>query len=141
MAKDEELERTYTIPLRREFQKVPRYKRTKKAVTAVKEFLIKHMKAKEVKIGVFLNKELWKNGIKNPPHHVKVTAERDDEGIVRAELVTTPKKKVGKRKIKEKLIAKKTEEPLEDKVAPKEKASPEEKPSIEKKASQEEKPK
>jgi len=85
------------------------------------------MKGNEVKIGTFLNKELWKNGIKNPPHHVKVIAEKDEDGVVRAELVTTPKKKLAKRKIKEKLIAKKSGEELEDKVAPEQpvKATPE----------------
>ena len=53
------LERTYTIPLRREFQKAPKYKRAKKAVTAVREFMQKHMKTENVLIGPKLNIKLW----------------------------------------------------------------------------------
>ena len=88
MAKDDKtvlLERIYTIPLRREFRKVGHWKRTEKAVVAVKEFLQKHMKAKDVRLEKSLNDELWKHGIKNPPHKVKVTA-RKEKDVVRAEL-------------------------------------------------------
>jgi len=81
-----DLERTYNIPLRKEFQKVPRYKRAKKAVTAVREFVLKHMKADSVLIGEELNKLLWVHGIKNPPHHVKVTVVKNKEGVAIAEL-------------------------------------------------------
>ena len=103
------MERIYIIPLRREFQKVPNYKRASKARRAVREFLIKHMKAKEVKIGKYLNEEIWKNGPKNPPHKVNVKAIKEED-IVRAELVGAPveapepeKKKKGSKKEKSKL--------------------------------------
>ena len=75
MAKKEEaklLERTYTIPLRREYSKVPGWRRTKKAVKACKEFLQKHMKSQNVKLSTTLNEKIWNHGGKNPPHHVKV---------------------------------------------------------------------
>ena len=45
------LERTYIVPLRKEYMKVPRWKKSKKAVTALRQFLVKHMKSEEVKIG------------------------------------------------------------------------------------------
>ena len=80
------LERTYNIPLRKEYLKVPKWRRTKKAVAAVKQFLKKHMKSEQVRLGKHLNEELWKHGIKNPPHHIKVTTFKDDKGIVKAEL-------------------------------------------------------
>lgn len=67
--------------------KVPRYKRAKKAATALREFLLKHMKGKEVKIGRNLNSEIWKRGIRNPPHHVKVTVVKGDDDIIKAELL------------------------------------------------------
>lgn len=92
------LERTYTIPLRREWLKSVKYKRAKKAVRAIKEFLVRHMKtAKEnVRLGTQLNIELWKHGIKNPPSRIKVNVTKDDKGMVRAELfgakVKAPKK-------------------------------------------------
>ena len=101
------IERTYTIPLRKEWQKAPRYRRAKKAVNAVRAFLIKHMKAdeKNVKIGKYLNKELWKHGIKNPPAKIRINVKKDDKGIVTAELVGAPEEK--KKEVKGKKASKK----------------------------------
>ncbi len=83
---DTNLTRTYTIPLRKRFVDVPRYKRAKRAVKTVREFLERHMKSEDVRIGPKLNEKLWVHGIKNPPARVKVTAFRNAEGVVRAEL-------------------------------------------------------
>ncbi|MBW2963660.1 60S ribosomal protein L31 [Candidatus Woesearchaeota archaeon] len=81
------MERVYNVPLRREWLKAPKYQRGKKAVKALKEFLMKHMKSENVKIGKMANLEIWKHGIKNPPHHVQVKAVKDADGVVKAELV------------------------------------------------------
>jgi len=81
------IKRNYNIPLRKEFQKVPYYKKSKKAITAVIEFLKKHMKSDTIKIGKHLNEKVWENGIRNPPHHIEIVAIKDDEGVVKAELV------------------------------------------------------
>ena len=80
-----DLERTYTIPLRSEWLKTPRHRRAKKATKALREFLQKHMKTDDVKIGKHLNEKLWKHGIKNPPCKVKVTVIKKDD-IAKAEL-------------------------------------------------------
>ena len=66
------MERIYTIPLRRKFQKAPKYKYSSKAVRVLKEFLIKHTKSDNIKIGKYLNESIWKNGPKNPPSKVKI---------------------------------------------------------------------
>lgn len=66
--------------------KAPRWNRTKKAVIALRQFLAKHMKSENVLLGKELNEEMWKHGIQNPPHHVKVKAVKDDKGVVKAEL-------------------------------------------------------
>lgn len=95
-----ELERIYNIPLRKEYMKVPRWKRTKKATSALRQFLQKHMKSENVKLGKEINEELWKHGIKNPPHHVKVTVTKDKDGVVRAELFG--KKEAAKKREKRK---------------------------------------
>ncbi len=89
MAKTTEktLERTYNVPLRKEYMKAPRWNRTKKAVTALRQFLAKHMKSENVLLSRELNEELWKHGIQNPPHHIKVKVTKDDKGVVKAELV------------------------------------------------------
>ncbi len=108
------LERTYNIPLRKEFLKVPRYKRAKKAVTAVREFLARHMKAEKVLLGSHLNQMIWKRGIKNPPHHVNVSAVKDDKGTVRAELIGAPKAKPKKIKAWQKAAEAKKEDIKQD---------------------------
>ena len=97
MAKKEEskivLERTYNVPLRRTWLYTPRYRRAKRAVNALREFMARHMKAEfeNIKVGKYANLEIWKNGIKNPPHHIKVDAKKDDKGIVTVEIVGAPK--------------------------------------------------
>lgn len=82
------IERVYTVPLRKGFKLTARYKKAKKAVTTLIEFLARHMKTdiKKVYIGKNLNKELWKHGIKNPPGKVKVVVIKEDNGDVKAEL-------------------------------------------------------
>jgi ribosomal protein L31E len=82
-------ERIYNVPLRKGFRKTARYKKTKKAVTILKEFLSRHLKQKDigkVYIGRNLNQELWKHGIKNPPAQVKIVVIKEDNGDVKAEL-------------------------------------------------------
>jgi large subunit ribosomal protein L31e len=80
------IERTYNVPLRKEHRKVPRWRKTKKAVDALREFLVKHMKSEDVKLSTELNEHIWKHGIKNPPHHVKVSVTKDEKGVVNADL-------------------------------------------------------
>ncbi|MFH2021284.1 MAG: 50S ribosomal protein L31e [archaeon] len=82
------IERIYNVPLRKGFLKAPRYRKSKKAVTTLREFIMHHMKCSEdqVKIGKVVNEKIWERGIKNPPHHVKVTVVKEDDGIVKVEL-------------------------------------------------------
>lgn len=118
MAKKEEtskiiLERTYNIPLRSETLKAPSYRKAKKAINAVRGFIFQHMKSSDIKIGKYLNLKIWEHGIKNPPHHVKITAAKDDKGKVFVELVGAPKEEP---KAEEKKTGKKTETKPESKV-------------------------
>ncbi|MBW2995694.1 50S ribosomal protein L31e [Candidatus Woesearchaeota archaeon] len=107
------MERTYNVPLRRKWLNVPKYKRAKKAVFALRQFLEKHMKSEDVKLGKYVNELLWKHGMKNPPHHVKVVAKKDDKGVVFAELEGAPvevkEEKKGKKGLAGKLEEKKEE--------------------------------
>ena len=107
------LERTYNVPLRKGFQKAPKYRRTKKAVNVLREFLSKHMKSDNIKIGRYLNLKLWEDGIKNPPHHVKVNVTKDSEGVVKAEIVGAPEEKKAEAPKKRKVTEKKGEEGIE----------------------------
>lgn len=119
-----ELEREYVIPLRKEYLKVQKFRKAKKAVKAIKQFLAKHMKVEErdirkVKVDRYLNEEIWAKGIAKPPTKIKVKAIKKD-GIVYAELAEIPEyvkfkmakdKKIHTAPINEKTIktAKKTE--------------------------------
>lgn len=100
-----ELERKYIIPLRKEWLKVPIYKRAKKAVTATKEFLQKHMKTEDVRLGKYLNQEIWARGMRRPPHKIEVLAkkvEEKDQKYVLAELLNAPKEEAKKPETKKK---------------------------------------
>ena len=134
--KMKEIERSYNIPIRKEFLKVQKYKRAKKAIAAVKEFLLRHTKADEVKLGENLNEKIWENGIKNPPHHVKVNV-YTKKGVAYAELEgfkfdtkedEKPKKKATtlKEKVAEKVAEKKPvkKEAKEEKPEAKKEAAP-----------------
>ncbi len=128
MAKEKEkkpdVEREYIIPLREKCRSVPRYKKTNKAITTVKKFLVKHMKIydrdlKKIKIDSYLNEFLWGRGIKNPPHKVKVKAIKNSEGIVRVELAEPSKKFRDKKAREEKIILKASEKVSKKKVVEK----------------------
>jgi len=126
-------ERTYTIPLRKEWLKVAHYRRSKKAVSAVRAFVQKHMKNDDVKIGRYLNMHLWSRGMKSPPHKVTVNVskvEDKDKSYVKVELVGAPEvKKIEKKKtgladrlketvtgraVKQKPVKEKKEKPREE---------------------------
>ncbi|MFH1249150.1 MAG: 50S ribosomal protein L31e [archaeon] len=96
-ARKKSIEREYIINLREEIQKVPRYRKAEKAVKAVREFLIRHMKVydndpKKIKLSKWLNEYLWKRGIRNPPTRIKIKAIKYEDGMVEAELMELSKK-------------------------------------------------
>jgi len=82
-------ERIYTIPLRRKVQTVPRWRRSEKAVRAVREFLARHMKAEieKVRLDPSINEKIWERGSQKPPARIRVRAVKFDDGIVEAELI------------------------------------------------------
>jgi len=90
------LEREYIIPLRRQWLKVPEYKRANKAVKAIRQFMVRHMKVydrdlNKIKIDKLLNNEIRFRGMRKPPVKVKVKAKKFDDGVVRVELVEIPR--------------------------------------------------
>ncbi len=93
-------ERIYTIPLRKEWLKVPRNRRAKRAVNTIKAFLFRHMHAADVKLSQRLNEKVWTRGIQKPPGKIKLKATIED-GIVTARLpeelvITKEEKKKGR---------------------------------------------
>ena len=109
------LEREYIIPLREQWKRVPRYKKANKAIKAIKEFLVKHMKIRDrdlrkIKIDKYLNEEIWFRGIKKPPARIKVKAIKDlGSGEFKVELVRMPEKLKFKKLREEKIEQKAAE--------------------------------
>jgi len=79
------MERVYTIPLRK-VKNVPRTIRAPRAIREVQNFLVKHMKAEEVKIDASVNEKIWERGIQKIPSKIKIKAVKDDDGAVVASL-------------------------------------------------------
>lgn len=77
-------EKIYTIPIHAE--KKTRVKRSAHAVRIVRNYLKKHSKADDVRLGRRLNSAVWSRGSKKPPTSVRVKAVRDGT-TVRAELL------------------------------------------------------
>lgn len=135
------IERVYNVPLRKEFQKVPTHRRAKKAVKALAEFVGRHMHAgiETVNISTDLNNFIWRFGMKNPPHHVKVNVVKEEDGKVMVDLAEKVAKKEKPAKEKKPKAEKKTEAPKaehkhEEKKAETHKSQKEEHPKDEKKA-------
>lgn len=114
------LERLYTIPLRKDWLKSPKYRRSKKSISIIRTFISKHMKNSSVKIGSMLNEEILKRGKRSPPHKVRVKAIRyDDPSFVKVDLPDAKFEEPVKEK--EKKAKEKVEEVKEEKVEEKEK--------------------
>ena len=105
--------RTYTVPLRKEYLKTPKWRRAEKAVSTLRSFVERHSKLEEIKIGRWVNESIWKRGAKNPPSRVRVDVKRVADSVT-VELSELPRKA----KIKE----------LPEKVEEKPKTKVEEKP-------------
>lgn len=152
---------THTIPLRREFNKTSRNRKAKKAITGIKEYVVRHAKVdpEYVVIGEELNEHVWAHGMTNPPAKVQVeitkeSVKKDDAeyteayvnlvGIKRKKVEAVQKKNVlGKQTLKDKLsgavsdlksAGKSTEDSAED-VPVEPKAAEPKKPAVEKDSS------
>ncbi len=140
-------EKTFVIPLRKHWRKAPVYKRSKRALNALRKFIVKHMKTNDVKIGKELNELIFSRGFRTPPGKIQVTAVKD-ENTVKVNLVGVPYKDAKKEepkkgvaeKLKEKVgLGKKIEKPAE--IEEKKEAKKEEKPKKDKPKEEKPKPK
>ena len=72
------------------------------------------MKSENIKLGKYLNQELWKNGPKNPPSKVKINVTKE-ENLVKAELIGAPEEEIKeepkKKGLKEKIQEKTSKTP------------------------------
>ena len=73
------MERTYTINIRKSVIPVPRHKRTNRAVKALQQFIARHFKTQNFRLGPKLNELMWSRSNKNPPLKFKVTGTKDEK--------------------------------------------------------------
>ncbi len=101
-AKRQEL--LFTVPLS-DAMRAPQMARGDRAVTVVRDFLVRHAKAdeKSIRIGASINEEIWGHGGKSIPKKITIHAKADAEsGLFFAELAGTPFPSKEKEKEKEK---------------------------------------
>ena len=87
MAEDAVKEQIYTIPLR-DVKLSPRWKRSSKALTLIRSYLVRHMKAEpsQIKIDASINNKVWERGSEKPPSSIRIRAAMFEDGEVQAEL-------------------------------------------------------
>src|SRR5688572_13452983 len=83
--KTTELERIYTIPLRKTKDLV-RSRRADLAIRDVKRFLTRHMKSEQIWLDHTVNEALWSNGKYSIPSRIRVRATRFNDGVVEVTL-------------------------------------------------------
>ncbi|MBI4392554.1 MAG: 50S ribosomal protein L31e [Euryarchaeota archaeon] len=84
MAEDE---RIYTIPLRTA-KTVPRTQRAERAVTFIRKFASRHMKADADKIWIDnpVNEVVWARSMQKPPPRIRVKMIKFEDGVVEVSL-------------------------------------------------------
>ena len=93
-------EKVFNIPLREAFV-LQRSRRAKNAIKFVREFLVKHTKTENIKIGKSINEAIWKSGIQKPPRKVRVHVIKEED-IIYAELLGVEIKTPSKEELKKK---------------------------------------
>lgn len=78
-------EQLYVIPLGG-VKRVPRWRRSAKAMKDIRAFLGKHMKSEDVRLAQNINERIWARGTEKPPGRVRVRAMKLEDGQVQAEL-------------------------------------------------------
>ena len=122
-------EQIYTINLGKQLKNTPRWRRSRRAMNIIRNYLKKHMKAEKVKIGKSITESVWKRGDQKPPSKIRIKAILTDEDIVKAEIlgVIFPEELKKPEKKKEKKEEKKEEVKEEKKPEKKEEKPKEEK--------------
>jgi large subunit ribosomal protein L31e len=78
--------RVYNVPLRQRSLTSPKWRRTKKAVTVLRDFLKKHTKSDDIKLSKFVNEEVWSRGGKNPPAKISVKVTKEKDNVIKVDL-------------------------------------------------------
>jgi large subunit ribosomal protein L31e len=65
-------ERILNVPLRKEWLKVPKNERGKRALHALRWFVSRHTKSYEIRISQKVNEMVWVRGVQKPPQSIRV---------------------------------------------------------------------
>lgn len=72
-------ERVVVIPLKRAYIRT-RWRRVEVAMSLLKKWATRHLKAKEVKVSSRVNEALWSKGAQSPLRRLKVKVVKDEGG-------------------------------------------------------------
>src|SRR3989338_10255620 len=105
------LERIYTIPLGKAYEHV-RNKRGKRAISIVRAFALRHMKAEKTRISEGTNSLIFRDGIMKPPRRIKVRIVKGDDSVAKVWLIGEEEKllALAEKKKKEEETRKKEQE-------------------------------
>lgn len=87
MAEEEQEERVLNVPLRAA-RNAPKTKRGPRAIKAIRDYVVQHMKAKQedVWIDPEVNRVLWARGIEKPPTRLQLKTIKFEDGRVEVSL-------------------------------------------------------
>lgn len=113
-------EKIFTIPLKKIYEG-PKTKRAKKAITAIRSYLTKHMKSENIKIGDALNRTIWARGIQKPPRKIRIHAIKENDivysDLIDVEIKIASKEELSKKEEKEKQKKEKIKEERKERKA------------------------
>lgn len=77
-------ERIYTIPFSKVIygRRIPRPRRTPRAVRYLRSFIKKHLRCDEIIIDSEVNEFMWARGIQHPPRKIRVRVVKTEEDVV-----------------------------------------------------------
>jgi len=77
-------ERIYTVPFSKVIygRRIPRSKRTPRAMKHLREFVKRHLRCEDVRIDSLVNEHMWARGIQKPPKKIRIRVVKTEEDIV-----------------------------------------------------------
>ncbi len=77
-------ERIYTIPFSKVIygRRIPRTKRTPRAMRYLRSFIQRHLRSENIVITAEVNEFMWTRGIQHPPRRIRIRAVKTEDDIV-----------------------------------------------------------
>ncbi len=77
-------ERIYTVPFSKAIyaRRIPRGRRTPRAMRHLRAFIQRHLRCDNVIIDYEVNEHMWARGIQHPPRKIRVRAVKTEDDVV-----------------------------------------------------------